>query len=104
MAYKINQNNFCTVLMFESSNDLLNAIQYLYKTNTYESVKSSLYKQKGNYNLLLVSSKPIMKKLYYLGEFAKNIYTGKDIYAFITEHSKQIIADNAIQIIGKSFT
>lgn len=100
---KINQNHFCTVIVFEGSNDLLNAIQYLYKTDTYELIKNSLYKRKDKYNLLLVSSKPIIKKLHCLGEFAKNIYSGKEVYAFIAEHSKQIIADNAIQIIGKSF-
>ncbi len=98
---KVPNNNLWIVLEFEKSNDLLNAIEQLYITNETNIFKSSLYKHNEKYYLLVVWSKPIDKKYYFIKEFAKKIYSGKEICSIFDEHYNKIISNNAIQKIGK---
>lgn len=100
---QITQNHLWNILEFANSTDLINAMKCLYKTNSKDIIKSSLYKCNDNYYLLTVCSKPIFKKFFLIREFAQNIYFGKTICAVIAEHSEQIVKDNAIQKLGTAF-
>lgn len=99
---KATHNNLWNVLEFEKSNDLLNAIELLYITNETNIFKSSLYKHKDKYYLLVVCSKSTDKRYCFIKEFAKTIYSGKEICSFFDEHYSKIIPNNAIEKIGKS--
>lgn len=97
-------NSFNTplIFIFDNINMLTNTCNKLFNENLYMIIKSSLYFYNDKYYLSIYSYCRMEEKLCnILKEYGHFIGKGSIFSSFLQEHSREIISENAIEIINK---
>ncbi len=87
---------------FFESEDLTQAVLFLYKSRTLKRLKSSLYKMQGFFRLVITcdAQKPF---LITLQEFCSRYSKLESELYYTKEYGELLIAKNAVQIYGSAF-
>lgn len=90
---------------FDGISELITGACKVFERYSHRIYKSSLYRLKGKYRLLVYSLDYSDKlSVYFLSEFASKISEDEVLAAYTIEHGREMLVDSAIDILSKYFS